>query len=173
MFCQLCDRPCLCPAPLPQCPPGVLLVPDGCRCCQVCARQRGQSCSAVLPCDSQRGLQCDYSASFPGDTGECVGECVWARQQTAVYSLLNQAERPAARTPPGFSFYFQGCCWHISSDDGPRSVIDCRDNNLWLKTGPLVSQQRAAFLIKLNDHWQQLRCPLPAFTPSPLNYATL
>ncbi|KAI3356974.1 hypothetical protein L3Q82_003610 [Scortum barcoo] len=74
VLCQLCDRPCLCPGPAPQCPSGVPLVPDGCRCCQVCARQRGEPCTEMLPCDSQRGLQCDYSASFPGDPGECVSQ---------------------------------------------------------------------------------------------------
>uniref|UniRef100_A0A3P8RRA8 Cellular communication network factor 5 n=1 Tax=Amphiprion percula TaxID=161767 RepID=A0A3P8RRA8_AMPPE len=73
VLCQLCDRPCLCPSPAPQCPPGVPLVQDGCRCCQVCARQQGEPCTEMFPCDSQRGLQCDYSASFPGDPGECVG----------------------------------------------------------------------------------------------------
>lgn len=74
VLCQLCNRPCLCPASVPQCAAGVPLVPDGCRCCQVCARQRGESCSEMLPCDRQKGLQCDFSASFPGDPGECVGE---------------------------------------------------------------------------------------------------
>uniref|UniRef100_A0A667XVR4 Cellular communication network factor 5 n=1 Tax=Myripristis murdjan TaxID=586833 RepID=A0A667XVR4_9TELE len=37
-------------------------------------RQEGEACSARLPCDSQRGLRCDYSASFPGGPGECVGQ---------------------------------------------------------------------------------------------------
>ncbi|XP_033484302.1 CCN family member 5 [Epinephelus lanceolatus] len=74
VFSQLCDRPCLCPSSVPQCPSGVPLVLDGCRCCQVCARQRGEPCTEMFPCDSQRGLQCDYSASFPGDAGECVGQ---------------------------------------------------------------------------------------------------
>ncbi|XP_029688324.1 WNT1-inducible-signaling pathway protein 2-like [Takifugu rubripes] len=71
---QLCDRPCLCPTSAPQCPPGVPLVADGCRCCPVCARQLGEPCSHRFPCDGQRGLQCDYSASFPGGPGECVGQ---------------------------------------------------------------------------------------------------
>uniref|UniRef100_A0A3B4TM96 Cellular communication network factor 5 n=1 Tax=Seriola dumerili TaxID=41447 RepID=A0A3B4TM96_SERDU len=74
VLCQLCDRPCLCPSPALQCAAGVPLVLDGCRCCQVCARQRGQSCTEMFPCDTQRGLQCDYSASFPGDPGECVSQ---------------------------------------------------------------------------------------------------
>ncbi|KAF3697326.1 Connective tissue growth factor CCN family member 2 Precursor [Channa argus] len=74
VLCQLCDRPCICPRPSHQCPTGIPLVLDGCRCCQVCARQRGESCSELLPCDKQRGLQCDYSASFPGEAGECVSK---------------------------------------------------------------------------------------------------
>uniref|UniRef100_A0A3Q3WIK9 Uncharacterized protein n=1 Tax=Mola mola TaxID=94237 RepID=A0A3Q3WIK9_MOLML len=74
VFCHLCDRPCLCPSPAPQCPLGVPLVLDGCRCCQVCARQRGEPCTDMFPCDSQRGLHCDYSASFPGEPGKCVGQ---------------------------------------------------------------------------------------------------
>lgn len=71
---QLCDRPCLCPTSAPQCPSGVPLVPDGCRCCPVCARQLGEPCSDRFPCDARRGLRCDDSASFPGGAGECVGE---------------------------------------------------------------------------------------------------
>ncbi|XP_061590664.1 WNT1-inducible-signaling pathway protein 2 [Cololabis saira] len=74
VLCQLCERPCLCPGAAPACPPGVPLVPDGCRCCKVCARQHGQPCTEMLPCDGQKGLQCDYSASFPGGPGECVGQ---------------------------------------------------------------------------------------------------
>uniref|UniRef100_A0A8C3A254 Cellular communication network factor 5 n=1 Tax=Cyclopterus lumpus TaxID=8103 RepID=A0A8C3A254_CYCLU len=68
---SLCDTPCLCPSSVPECPTGVPLVLDGCRCCQVCARQGGQPCTEMFPCDGQRGLQCDYSASFHGDPGEC------------------------------------------------------------------------------------------------------
>uniref|UniRef100_H3D4H2 Cellular communication network factor 5 n=1 Tax=Tetraodon nigroviridis TaxID=99883 RepID=H3D4H2_TETNG len=71
---QLCDSPCACPSAAPRCPPGVALVPDGCRCCSVCARQRGEPCTDRFPCDPHRGLRCDYSASFPGEPGECVGE---------------------------------------------------------------------------------------------------
>ncbi|XP_030623545.1 CCN family member 5 [Chanos chanos] len=72
--CQRCGKPCQCPSSMPTCPVGVPLVLDGCQCCQVCARQHGETCDNVFPCDSQRGLQCDYSASFPGDPGECVSQ---------------------------------------------------------------------------------------------------
>ncbi|XP_037539800.1 WNT1-inducible-signaling pathway protein 2 [Nematolebias whitei] len=72
--CQPCNRPCHCPGPAPQCLAGVSPVLDGCRCCQVCARQRGEPCTEMLPCDTQKGLRCDYSASFPGDPGECVSQ---------------------------------------------------------------------------------------------------
>ncbi|XP_028824782.1 connective tissue growth factor-like [Denticeps clupeoides] len=72
--CQPCGGPCQCPASVPACPVGVALVWDGCHCCQVCARQQGQACSNAEPCDTQKGLQCDYSASFPGDPGECIDQ---------------------------------------------------------------------------------------------------
>ncbi|KAG9269084.1 WNT1-inducible-signaling pathway protein 2 [Astyanax mexicanus] len=72
--CQQCGSPCQCPSSKPVCRENVSLVQDGCGCCQICARQKGESCSDVLVCDKQRGLQCDYSASFPGEPGECISE---------------------------------------------------------------------------------------------------
>ncbi|XP_017549802.1 WNT1-inducible-signaling pathway protein 2 [Pygocentrus nattereri] len=72
--CQQCVGPCQCPSSEPVCPEDVPLVKDGCGCCRVCARQKGESCSDVLLCDKTRGLQCDYSTSFPGEPGECVSE---------------------------------------------------------------------------------------------------
>ncbi|XP_071758902.2 CCN family member 5-like isoform X1 [Centroberyx gerrardi] len=81
VWCQLCTGPCRCSPAAPRCPAGVPLLLDGCRCCQVCARQEGEACTERLPCDTQRGLQCDYSASYPGGPGECVGQnelgCEW------------------------------------------------------------------------------------------------
>ncbi|CAB1354246.1 unnamed protein product [Coregonus sp. 'balchen'] len=72
---QLCGGPCHnCPWPTPRCPPGVPTVLDGCRCCPVCARQEGEGCTERFVCDSQLGLQCDYSASYPGGPGECVSK---------------------------------------------------------------------------------------------------
>ncbi|KAF4078643.1 hypothetical protein AMELA_G00201240 [Ameiurus melas] len=72
--CQQCVRPCQCPRSMQACPDGVALVVDGCGCCQVCARQKGEACTSILVCDKQHGLECDYSASFPGDPGECVSQ---------------------------------------------------------------------------------------------------
>uniref|UniRef100_A0A3Q1H9R9 Cellular communication network factor 5 n=1 Tax=Anabas testudineus TaxID=64144 RepID=A0A3Q1H9R9_ANATE len=72
--CYLCIEPCQCPPTLPHCPVGVPLMLDGCGCCQLCARQEGEACTERLPCDRHRGLQCDYSASFPGGPGQCVGQ---------------------------------------------------------------------------------------------------
>uniref|UniRef100_A0A8C9V8F8 WNT1-inducible-signaling pathway protein 2-like n=1 Tax=Scleropages formosus TaxID=113540 RepID=A0A8C9V8F8_SCLFO len=74
VYCQLCGGSCHCPSPPPLCPTGVPLILDGCRCCQVCARQMGESCNEKYMCDNQRGLQCDYSASYPGGPGECVNQ---------------------------------------------------------------------------------------------------
>ncbi|XP_049432813.1 CCN family member 5-like [Epinephelus fuscoguttatus] len=73
VWCQLCTGPCQCPPTVLRCPVGVPLMFDSCGCCQVCARQEGEACTDRLPCDTHRGLQCDYSASFPGGPGQCVG----------------------------------------------------------------------------------------------------
>ncbi|XP_028261734.1 WNT1-inducible-signaling pathway protein 2-like [Parambassis ranga] len=75
VWCQLmCTGPCQCPPTVLRCPAGVPLMLDSCGCCQVCSRQEGEACTERLPCDTQRGLQCDYSASFPGGPGQCVGQ---------------------------------------------------------------------------------------------------
>ncbi|XP_067359957.1 CCN family member 5-like isoform X3 [Channa argus] len=71
---QLCTEPCRCAPTPPRCPAGVPLVLDSCGCCQLCSRQEGEACTERLPCDTQRGLQCDYSASFPGGPGQCVAQ---------------------------------------------------------------------------------------------------
>ncbi|XP_042262783.1 CCN family member 5-like isoform X1 [Thunnus maccoyii] len=72
VWCQLCAGPCQCAHTVPRCPAGVPLTLDSCGCCHVCARQEGDACTDRLPCDTQRGLQCDYSASYPGGPGQCV-----------------------------------------------------------------------------------------------------
>lgn len=75
-----CPRPCggRCPAQPPRCAPGVPAVLDGCSCCLVCARQRGESCSPLLPCDESSGLYCDRG---PEDGGGAAGICMgrWRR----------------------------------------------------------------------------------------------
>ncbi|KAM8826878.1 CCN family member 3-like [Synchiropus picturatus] len=68
---QMCPQRCHCPKEPPACAPGVPLVIDDCVCCLVCARQKGQVCSDLNPCDSQRGLKCDFRASDKR-SGVCV-----------------------------------------------------------------------------------------------------
>lgn len=69
---QVCPRRCQCPKEPPECLPGVPLMLDDCMCCLVCARQRGQVCSDMNPCDTRKGLQCEYTVH--GRTGICAGE---------------------------------------------------------------------------------------------------
>nr|AAB20682.1 potential IGF binding protein [human, Peptide, 77 aa] [Homo sapiens] len=70
---QRCPPQCpgRCPATPPTCAPGVRAVLDGCSCCLVCARQRGESCSDLEPCDESSGLYCDRSADPSNQTGIC------------------------------------------------------------------------------------------------------
>ncbi|CAK6967581.1 CCN family member 3-like [Scomber scombrus] len=69
---QLCPQRCQCPKEPPMCLPGVPLILDNCACCLVCARQKGQICSEMNPCDTRKGLQCDYTADVHKRTGICA-----------------------------------------------------------------------------------------------------
>ncbi|XP_068180422.1 CCN family member 3-like [Antennarius striatus] len=69
---QVCPRRCHCPEDPPTCLPGVPLILDDCVCCLVCARQKGQVCSEMNPCDTRKGLQCDYKTDIHKRTGVCV-----------------------------------------------------------------------------------------------------
>ena len=41
-----------------QCKPGVAHLWDECDCCQKCARQHGEKCDMMNPCDHTKGLAC-------------------------------------------------------------------------------------------------------------------
>ncbi|XP_061770716.1 CCN family member 3-like [Nerophis ophidion] len=69
---QTCPRRCQCPEEPPKCLPGVPLILDDCACCLVCARQKGQVCSETNPCDTRKGLQCDYASEDHKKPGVCV-----------------------------------------------------------------------------------------------------
>ncbi|KAG8133907.1 hypothetical protein E2320_011682, partial [Naja naja] len=67
-----CNLPCECPAEPPACAPGVPPVLDGCSCCLICARQRGENCSEATPCDESAGLYCDRGAGREAGLGVCM-----------------------------------------------------------------------------------------------------
>ncbi|KAK1152991.1 CCN family member 2-like [Acipenser oxyrinchus oxyrinchus] len=67
-----CSLPCDCPSEAPPCPLGTSLVLDGCGCCKVCARQAGDPCSDLEPCDHHKELYCDYSILSDTETGICM-----------------------------------------------------------------------------------------------------
>ncbi|XP_071526471.1 uncharacterized protein [Panulirus ornatus] len=64
-----CVYPCGCEG-VPECPPGVRVIMDGCGCCWQCARQLGQPCDGAVVCDVARGLTCHYN-STADPTGTC------------------------------------------------------------------------------------------------------
>ncbi|XP_012690412.1 WNT1-inducible-signaling pathway protein 2 [Clupea harengus] len=92
---QQCGGACQCPPVVPACSVGVPLIWDSCQCCQVCARQRGEACSDGNPCDTQKRLACDYSASFPGDPGECVNEKELGCEMNGVQYSEGQVFQPS------------------------------------------------------------------------------
>ncbi|XP_030644989.1 CCN family member 2b [Chanos chanos] len=69
-----CSQPCNCPAETPLCPFGTSLVLDGCGCCKVCARQAGEPCSLLEPCDHHKELYCDYGVLSDTETGICMAQ---------------------------------------------------------------------------------------------------
>ncbi|KAJ3586263.1 hypothetical protein NHX12_012663 [Muraenolepis orangiensis] len=68
------------------------------KCCFMWARQLGERCTETLPCDTRRGLQCDYSASFPGDPGECVSQQDLGCEVDGVSYRDGQAFQPSCHT---------------------------------------------------------------------------
>ncbi|KAG1947471.1 CCN family member 2b isoform X1 [Pimephales promelas] len=74
VMCQECSQPCDCPAEGPLCPVGTSLVLDGCGCCKVCARQAGEPCSFLEPCDHHKDLYCDYGVLSDTETGICMAQ---------------------------------------------------------------------------------------------------
>ncbi|BFZ05546.1 hypothetical protein BsWGS_08585 [Bradybaena similaris] len=68
---QFCRYPCQCPEDL-ACHDGVGIIKDGCGCCYMCARQRGDLCSVRDLCDQAKGLYCDSRDS--NSMGVCKGK---------------------------------------------------------------------------------------------------
>ncbi|XP_072530747.1 CCN family member 2b [Salminus brasiliensis] len=69
-----CSHTCNCPPETPFCPFGTSLVLDGCGCCKVCARQAGEPCSSLEPCDHHKDLYCDYALLSDTETGICIAQ---------------------------------------------------------------------------------------------------
>ncbi|XP_076865798.1 CCN family member 2b [Brachyhypopomus gauderio] len=69
-----CSQACDCPAETPLCLLGTSLVLDGCGCCKVCARQAGEPCSLLEPCDHHKDLYCDYALLSDTETGICMAQ---------------------------------------------------------------------------------------------------
>ncbi|KAL6461294.1 hypothetical protein MHYP_G00312600 [Metynnis hypsauchen] len=69
-----CSKACDCPAETLFCPFGISLVLDSCGCCKVCARQVGEPCSLLEPCDHHKDLYCDYALLSDTETGICMAQ---------------------------------------------------------------------------------------------------
>ncbi|XP_028283293.1 protein CYR61-like [Parambassis ranga] len=66
-----CPKDCRCPSQAPECGAGVNLVLDGCGCCKVCARQLFEHCSNKQPCDTAKGLECNFGGGDDSAKGIC------------------------------------------------------------------------------------------------------
>ncbi|XP_075410646.1 CCN family member 2-like [Tenrec ecaudatus] len=73
---QDCLEQCNCPAAEqePSCPVGVSVVPDGCGCCRVCAKQLGELCTKRDRCDPHKDLYCDFGSEKNREVGVCTAK---------------------------------------------------------------------------------------------------
>lgn len=110
---QRCPAQCpvRCPKTPPTCAPGVRAVLDDCSCCLVCARQRGESCSLLEPCEESRGLFCDRRADPSAGTGICMGNPA----PCASCPLFPQAAFSSPPLPRG---------WRANNNNGDGAVGD-------------------------------------------------
>ncbi|XP_033474391.2 cellular communication network factor 1, like 2 [Epinephelus lanceolatus] len=69
-----CPSECSCSTSPQPCPPGVSWVTDHCGCCNVCARQFNEDCSATEPCDHIKELRCHLGAGGDPERGLCRAE---------------------------------------------------------------------------------------------------
>ncbi|XP_043989941.1 CCN family member 1-like isoform X1 [Gambusia affinis] len=66
-----CPEACQCPPDVPVCAAGVSLMLDSCSCCKVCARQLYDNCSKTQPCDTAKGLECNFGGKSDFAPGIC------------------------------------------------------------------------------------------------------
>ncbi|XP_017281417.1 CCN family member 1-like [Kryptolebias marmoratus] len=66
-----CPTECQCPPGVPVCAAGVSLTFDSCGCCKVCARQLFEDCSDTQPCDTAKGLECNFGGGSSSAKGVC------------------------------------------------------------------------------------------------------
>uniref|UniRef100_A0A3P8UDG3 CCN family member 1 n=1 Tax=Amphiprion percula TaxID=161767 RepID=A0A3P8UDG3_AMPPE len=66
-----CPKDCRCPSEAPRCAAGVSLMLDNCGCCKVCARQLFEDCSKTQPCDTSKGLECNFGGRYGSAKGIC------------------------------------------------------------------------------------------------------
>nr|XP_027237059.1 WNT1-inducible-signaling pathway protein 2-like [Penaeus vannamei] len=127
-----CVYPCEC-GTVPDCPPGVPVIMDGCECCWQCERQHGESCNGATLCDASKSLSCVYN-STADPTGTCQGRFLKeqlvarARHSNGTYACVSlcpgeslppseQCHDPHLVTVPG------QCCREWMCDTAPEKVV--------------------------------------------------
>ncbi|XP_014853769.1 PREDICTED: protein CYR61-like [Poecilia mexicana] len=66
-----CPEACQCPPDVPVCAAGVSLMLDSCGCCKICGRQLYDDCSKTQPCDTAKGLECNFGGKSDLAPGIC------------------------------------------------------------------------------------------------------
>lgn len=179
---QDCSQPCSCPAETPLCPVGTSLVLDGCSCCKVCARQAGEPCSLLEPCDHHKDLYCDYSLLSDTETGICMGELIILLLPFEILRVIiinNACFVHIVGKPPKLTPYCMlimcndwcMCCSSRRSDVWPWwcDLPQRRDVSTQLQVSVCVHEWRDWLRTNMcQQHTTALsRLPLPATCPDP------
>ncbi|XP_067662424.1 CCN family member 2-like [Haliotis asinina] len=118
---KMCSYPCQCPVEELRCNEGVNIVKDGCSCCYMCARQRGDFCNSKDICDSNKDLFCHNT------TGTCQAKvkksCV---MDGSTYHDGEQFKPDCKRLCTCQNGYY-GCVSLCPQEDSKPSLKNCKN----------------------------------------------
>ncbi|XP_072219696.1 CCN family member 1-like [Leuresthes tenuis] len=144
-----CPTDCQCPPEVPVCPTGVSLLMDSCGCCKVCARQLFEDCSKTHPCDSAKGLGCNFGSGFDSVKGVCRAK---SDGRTCEFN---------SRIYQNGEIFRPNCKHQCTCMDGSVGCISLCPNELSLPKLSCVKPRRVKVLGQCCD---QLICPENAKT---------
>ncbi|XP_041369634.1 CCN family member 3-like [Gigantopelta aegis] len=167
---SLCHYPCKCPISELKCNEGVSIVKDGCGCCYMCARQRGDMCSVKDVCDIQKGLYCESAT--------CQAQVKKSCNMDGVIYKDGQQFKPDCSRLCTCQNGFHGCVNQCQQESQQPSSDNCRNPKLLAVPGKCCKQwtceKREEYALRdsaapLESHNLIMQWPFRASTSSPLH----
>ncbi|ESO92762.1 hypothetical protein LOTGIDRAFT_120218, partial [Lottia gigantea] len=117
-----CHYPCQCAVQELRCNEGVRHIKDGCNCCFMCARQRGDLCSVKDKCDSDAGLYCHMSNN---KTGVCQAKVKKPCIVNGITYKDGQEFKPDCKRTCTCQNGFYGCANRCPQEDKKPTDMYC------------------------------------------------